>query len=204
MSTQDRDPRYRVHLEVRFPVALDFVVEYAENLSKGGLFVRGAQGLEPLQDVPIEIELPGAGTFSVTGRVAHILSASNAVAAGRKPGAGFQIIDSPPGFDEALTAYLQRLGRRRDALALSTSAEARTLLEHAGYRSDDAGPADQVVQRIARSELPVIAVVVERAHEQAYREAMAAAGEEGLVRAIDYLEELEELLPVLDDEITGL
>jgi Tfp pilus assembly protein PilZ len=204
MSHRERDPRYRVHLQVRFGVARDFVVEYAENLSKGGLFVRGAHNLEPLEDVTIQIELPGAGAFEVTGRVAHILDAATAEKVGRKPGAGLQLLDSPPGFVDALGAYLVRLGRRRDATALATRAEARGLLEVAGYRSEQAEPPEAIVQQIARCELPVVGVVVDRAQEAAYRAAMAAAGDEGLVRAIDYLEELEALLPELDDDIPGL
>lgn len=204
MSHRERDPRYRVHLEVRFAVARDFVVEYAENLSKGGLFVRGAHTLQPLEDVTIQVELPGAGAFEITGRVAHILDAATAEKVGRKPGAGLQIVDTPPGFEDALGAYLVRLGRRRDAMTLATSAEARGLLEAAGYRSEPAEPPASIVQQIARCELPVVAVVVDRADEHAYREAMAAAGDDALVRAIDYLEELEALLPELDDDIPGL
>lgn len=201
MSHKGRDPRYRVHLEVRFPVARDFVVEYAENLSKGGLFVRGAHDLQPLEDVPIQIDLPGTGSFNVTGRVAHVLDPITAGRAGRKPGTGFQIIDSPPGFAEALQAYLMRLGRRRGALALATSGEVRSLLRDAGYRTEEAPAAADLVSYIARNELPVAAVVVERSQEAAYREAMATVGEADLVRAVDYLEELEELLPAIDDDI---
>jgi Tfp pilus assembly protein PilZ len=53
--------RYRVHLSVRFETALDFVTEYAENLSRGGLFVRGAHHLELNREVPIQMEVDVLG-----------------------------------------------------------------------------------------------------------------------------------------------
>lgn len=128
-----RDPRHRVSLSVRFANAHTYVEEYAENLSRGGLFVVGAHQLNVLDLVMVQIDLPGFGRYEVGAEVAHILTPEIAAKVGRRPGAGFAIRQAPEGFREALTAYLVRLGARRNAMVFCTSGLLAAVIKEAGF-----------------------------------------------------------------------
>lgn len=190
--------RYRVHLSVRYGSAREFVEEYAANLSAGGLFIRGAFELEPLTPIAVEISLPGFKTFRVGAQVVHVITPAAAAQSDNQPGAGVAITERPEGFDEAMTEYLQRLGRRRDYLVFAGDEECRKLLEDSGYHTAPAPRAANLSEAVAGSAFPVLGVVVSRAQEDEYVNAAAAAGLAGRVRSIDYLEELDELLTQLD------
>ena len=92
---QSRAQRHRVHFQVRYGNAEEFLIEYVENLSVGGLFIRGAFNLEPLSEITVELDLPGYKTFSLRARVAHILTPDAARSANRPAGAGVEIVDQP-------------------------------------------------------------------------------------------------------------
>jgi hypothetical protein len=159
MSNQRTSSRHRVHLSVRYSVATEFVREYAENLSHGGLFVTGT-GFMSLQEVEVELEMPGAGRFRVTAEVAHIITEEAGAAIGHRPGAGLAITKSPPGFKDALTSYLHRLGRRADKVVMTSHEGIAKLMGDAGYRVVQAPPPDGLVEAMATAEDAVIAVVV--------------------------------------------
>lgn len=196
-----KSPRYRVHLSVRYSQAVDFVTEYAENLSHGGLFVKGAGGLKPLQEVGVEITLPGYGTYEVGAEVAHVLDAETASQIGRSPGVGLAITRRPEGFDQALAAYLQRLGRRADVMVMVDDESSALLLAAAGFQVVEAPAPDQLVAAIAHAEIPVAAVVVGRARQLVYQEAARAAGAGDIVFPMDSPAEFEQLLVRLDAEL---
>jgi len=198
-SDKRRHQRFAARLQVRFKTALDFVSEYAENLSAGGLFVRGAHRLDPLSEAEVEINLPGYGTHTVRGKVAHIVSPELAAKSGRRPGAGMEIVEAPEGFGELLGEYLRRLGRRRDVAVLVEDGRPLELLEAAGYRAAPLPPPNELVVAMARSEYPVLAVVVTRAREDQFRPAAAAAGVGDLVYLLDHEEEMDDLLGQLDN-----
>lgn|GEM_PF-3160497 len=202
-KSQRTSRRYRVHLSVRYERARDFVVEYAENLSSGGLFVRGHTDLQPLERVPVQLELPGYGTFQLTAEVAHVLTPEVAQTCKRKPGVGLQIVDAPAGFREALAEYLIRLGRRRDHMVLVADTECRRLVAEAGYQAGPVPGAEELIAAVAHSDAPVIGVVVSRAQEAQYRAEAKIGGSPELIHAIDYLEEMDALLTVLDAAIVG-
>jgi hypothetical protein len=201
-SAEDRrDPRYRVHLAVRFGVAHDFVVEYAENLCKGGVFVAGAHRLEALQEITLQLALPGYGEFTVVAQVAHVLSVEQAEKKGRKPGAGLAIISAPPEFNDALSSYLLRLGRRADVCVLAVDDACGLVLAAAGYKVKPAPEPSQLAAAIARADAPVIGVVAPRARLSAYERAAAAAGAGNIVVAMDSLDEADAVLTRLDEEL---
>jgi Tfp pilus assembly protein PilZ len=196
-SDQKRPSRYRVHLSVRYG-ARDFQDEYVENLSQGGLFIRGAHHLDPHDEVDVELELPGFDKFQITARVAYVLGPSAAKKLGRRPGAGMSIVKSPARFRDALNYYLHRLERRRDFLVFAADPAVRALLEESGYQVRAAPAAAHLAAALRSAPAPVIGIVVTRSQESAYVEAATGAGEPGLVHAIDYLEELDEILARLD------
>jgi hypothetical protein len=190
-----RHRRHRVHLEVRFGSARDYLVEYAENLSRGGLFVRGIFDVEPLQIMSLEIELPGFRRFEVRGRVVHVRSAADAVAIGAKPGVGLELIDLRPDFTEALHHYLTRLGRRSEVVVLSTSDEVMGLLATAGYQVFAAPAPGQVQALVATLPCRVLALALGRRERDDY---LAAETLSTRIVEIDFLAEIDEILEILD------
>jgi len=113
-----RYERFRVHLRVRFSKADDFVVQYAENLSYGGLFIKGVDTLGQLEEVVLDLELPGHGNYRVKGMVAHVVAPEMAKSSGRDVGVGIQLMEEPAEFRRALNQYLAVLGARRDSSVL--------------------------------------------------------------------------------------
>jgi hypothetical protein len=195
------EERLPVNLSVRYCVAREFIIEYAENLCTGGLFVRGATNLERGQTANVEITLPGYGTFMVTAEVAHVLSPDLAEKFHRKPGVGFAITKSPPGFIDAMRSYLLRLGRRRDHAVLVSDDRYGLLLDAAGYRIMPLPPAHQLLGAVAAATEPVIGVIVTREQEQEYLKLAAKMGSPEIVYAIDDDEPIEDLLNWLDSEL---
>jgi len=126
-------PRYDVRLGVRYTNAAEFVADYVENLSAGGLFIAGAHARDLQPETEIDIELPGQGSWRVKAKPVFKLSEEGAAKSGRRPGIGFKIIESPPGFDDALLGYLLRLGRRRDFKVMCGEVIGRSQLEDSGY-----------------------------------------------------------------------
>lgn len=129
---QGRGP---VHLSVRFLSALEFVKQYADNLLGDGLFVRNAESLKPLEDVSLDLYLPGFKVFRLKARVTHVVDESTAAAYKSPVGAGLQLVQPSPQFKAALQVYLQRLGHRAEKLVLVAGCDCLALLESAGYWS---------------------------------------------------------------------
>lgn len=192
------EKRHRARVSVSFGSAKEFVRQYTENLSRGGLFVRGAEDLALGQEVDVEIDLPGQGCFVVTAAVAFVLPWHEGEKRGRMPGVGLKIISAPPNYSEALECYLHRLERRRNFVVLAGDDQTRAALEDAGYSVMDVPPADELVATIARCEAPVVGVIVPRSAAPEYAAAASASGDPDLVRGIDYIEELDEHIAELD------
>ncbi len=194
-----RSARFRVHLTVKYESAAEFVNEYAENLSAGGLFVAGATDLKPLDEIGLEIELPSYGTYRVRAQVAHVIDADTASRVGCTPGAGLAIIEPPPSFSEALLGYLARLGRRADVLVLVEEPALRVAIARAGYQTGPVPDPGGLVAVVAHTETPILRVVVRPGGLDEYAAAAAAAGDAELVMAGSGPANLAALLPVLDD-----
>lgn len=197
------EERLPVNLSVKYSVAKDFVVEYAENLSVGGLFVRGASDLERGQQVNVQIMLPGFGEFEVTAEVAHVLPPEVAEKYERKAGAGFAITKTPRGFDDALRSYLLRLGQRRDHVVLVGQMHIAVLLEKAGYRVRPLPAPDKLLEAISTSDEPVIGVVVPYELEQEFVRRALSMGAPEMIYATEDGDDLDELLSWLDNELFG-
>ncbi len=200
MSSDRQDQRHATVLEVRFSSASEFVSEYAENLSAGGLFVRRAHNLEPLSEVDVEINLPGSGRFVVRARVAHVLDADTAARYNRQPGAGMQLVKTPAGFQDALMEHLGRLGRRRDSLVLVEDSACDTVLSTAGFRTELA-ELDRIVERTIGSKL--LAIVVNRPSAKAFRDAIAISPTRIPVIGCNVAVDEEPLLAELDRLVTA-
>lgn len=193
-----RNERFDVRFKVRFGAAVDFVAEFADNLSVGGLFVRGGHRLEPLAEVEVELELPGYHSLKVKGRVAHIVNPELAARTGRRPGAGLEITEGPDGFERDLREYLRRLGRRRDVAVLAERGDPLDLMTAAGFQAAPAPEPRDILAVMSRSIHPVLAIVVTRARERDFRPTLESAGIADVLRLLDHEEDLDDLLSVLD------
>lgn len=192
-----RSPRQRVRLRVEFARAQDFVEQYAENLSAGGLFVRGAEGLVPMQMIVLKLALPGLGTFEVQAQVMHVLSQG---AGG--PGVGLAIRKAPVGFDDALTGYLLRLGNRKDVIVLVTGSPWRETIVDAGYSiaplPKDPARVPAAVEAIER----LAGIVVPEGDAAAVRDALRGTGKDSLVIAVADTTAIETVLDRLDGALS--
>ena len=172
MAKKDRaHTRHDVVMAVKFGSAEEFVTEYAENISVGGLFLRQGHTLEPLSIVTVEMNLPGFGNFEVQARVAHVLDQETADRFGREPGAGMQLVEVPEGFDDAMMAYLGRLGKRRDCLVLVSEEKTHKFLKDAGYRVEETNLS--IIPTQVLGEVPILSLIVAKGAASMYRDVIA-------------------------------
>jgi uncharacterized protein (TIGR02266 family) len=201
MQMHRKAPRFRVHLSVRYGSARDFVMDYAENMSSGGLFIRGAHDFAPGHRLRVEIDLPGFDTFTVSAEVAHVLGPEAAAACGRQAGVGLAIVQAPEGFSEAMHQYLLRLGKRRDYIVLVEEPGIRHLFAEAGYQVRPLPLSSSLRTALEGSLFPVVGVVVTRASLGPFAAATAAAGVPRLLHTIDSPEEFDDLLRIIDQDL---
>jgi hypothetical protein len=189
-------------MAVRFASADEFVTEYAENLSVGGLFLRQGHTLEPLSIVTVQMSLPGFGEYEVKARVAHVLDEATAASYGREPGAGMQLIEVPDGFNEALMGYLGRLGKRRDCLVLVSESETHDFLKSAGYRVAETNLS--IIPTQVLGEVAVLALIVMKGGAAMYRDVIAICPQKIPVIGCSLPQDADALLIELDRLLLAL
>jgi hypothetical protein len=194
---QRRHPRYGVHLAVRYANAEQFVTDYVENLSVGGLFIAGANQLPLFTETDVQIELPGQGSWTVRAKSVFIIDVAAAKASGRKAGAGMQIIDKPPGFDDALLGYLLRLGQRRDHALMIGQVPGHRLVTDAGYRVIALATPDEVARMAEDDQAKLVAVLVPPDDVQSYRTALGSRAAD-LIYAVSREDEVLDILARID------
>ena len=103
-------PRYETRFAVRFSTVQDFVLEYAANISAGGVFVHTVEPL-PLQTVvSIEMQLPGSDApVSAKGMVVHRVTADDAAQRGTLPGMGVQFVEASDEFRDRIDAAIAHI-----------------------------------------------------------------------------------------------
>ncbi|MBA3398205.1 MAG: PilZ domain-containing protein [Deltaproteobacteria bacterium] len=179
-----------MNLRVAYQRAQEFVEQYAENLSAGGLFVRDAQGLAMREEVNVDIDLPGYGTYSVIAEVAHISPA----------GAGLHIKAGPPGFQQALTAYLLRLGKRTHATVFVDHEPWRGVVRDAGYAVQPLPPPSRLVELIG--DATAVGILAPEDIAEQYRNALGFLGDDGtLVIAVHAGQAVGDVLTALDAKL---
>jgi uncharacterized protein (TIGR02266 family) len=82
--------RYGTCLEVEFRNYPDLSIEYASNISKGGLFVRTDTPPALNSKVSLAIKLPNGEMVETQAHVAHVVTPQEARARGSAPGAGLE------------------------------------------------------------------------------------------------------------------
>jgi uncharacterized protein (TIGR02266 family) len=103
-------PRYNANFAVRFATVQDFVLEYAANISAGGVFVH-TENPPPLKTiVQIEMELPGSGrAVPARGIVVHRVTPEDAKRRGTLPGVGVQFMDADDEFRRRIDAAIAHI-----------------------------------------------------------------------------------------------
>ncbi len=102
--------RYEVRHVVKFQSTAEFLTDYTENLSHGGMYLATDQDLEPGATIRATIEIPGiTESIEVIGRVAYRLNAKQVEEQGRQPGVGVQFLELSPEAKNQLDHYLKRL-----------------------------------------------------------------------------------------------
>jgi len=106
-------PRYNAHFAVRFATVQDFVLEYAANISAGGVFVHTAEPPPLKTVVRVVMELPGGGpAVPARGLVVHRVSREDAEQRGTLPGVGVQFLDADDAFRERIDAAIEHILRQ--------------------------------------------------------------------------------------------
>ncbi len=85
-----------------------FYKEYADNLSKGGLFVHTENTLDRQSIVHVVLKLPNrADPLNLVGEVVHTIDLNMAKSNGWKPGMGIHFVDFEDGTHQLLEKYIQ-------------------------------------------------------------------------------------------------
>ena len=197
IAEQRKHPRYGVRLAVRYANAEEFVQDYVENLSAGGLFIAGANKLPLNTETDVHIELPGQGSWTVRAKSVFLIDSEAAQKMGRQAGAGFSIIDKPPGFDDALLGYLLRLGRRREHAVMVGEIPGVDLITDAGYRVLPLESEDEVAIALANDDAKIIAIILPPSLVQPYRDRLGEKGK-SLVFSASSVDHVVDVLARID------
>jgi uncharacterized protein (TIGR02266 family) len=103
-------PRYRARFAVRFQTVQDFVLEYAANISAGGVFV--VTDFPPDMDsvITVVLELPDGGApVTCKAQVVHRVSKEQAAERGVQAGAGVQFVEADDAFRERIDQTINQI-----------------------------------------------------------------------------------------------
>jgi len=101
-------PRHRARFLVRFESVQEFVLQYAANISAGGVFI--STDFPPAMDsvITVVLELPGQpAPVTARAQVVHRVTPEQAVAAKTEAGAGVQFIDADDAFRAGIDAAIE-------------------------------------------------------------------------------------------------
>ena len=103
-------PRLAARFAVRFATVQDFVLEYAANISAGGVFVQTETPLQLKTIVRVEMELPGGGGMvPARGVVVHRVTPEEAKQRGTLAGMGVQFMDGDDKFRERIDGAIDHI-----------------------------------------------------------------------------------------------
>ena len=103
-------PRHAARFQVGFSSNQEFVLEYAENISAGGVFVQTEQPMELESIVTVSLRLPGNEVpVEAKGVIVHCVSKEDAARIGKHAGIGVQFLDSSDEFREAIDKAIEHI-----------------------------------------------------------------------------------------------
>jgi uncharacterized protein (TIGR02266 family) len=103
-------PRYRARFAVRFQTVQDFVLEYAANLSAGGVFVSTDHPPEMSSVITVSLELPGGGPpVTCKALVVHRVTVEQAPTSDMGAGVGVQFLDADDAFRQRIDHAIEQI-----------------------------------------------------------------------------------------------
>ena len=106
-------PRVEARFAVRFGNVQDFVLEYAANISAGGVFIQSENPPQLHSVVTVTMELPDGGKpVEAKGLVVHRVPLEEAKVRKTPPGAGVQFLDASDEFRERIDRAIEFILRR--------------------------------------------------------------------------------------------
>ena len=103
-------PRHAARFQVGFSSNQDFVLEYAENISAGGVFVQTEQPMELDSIVTVSLRLPGNEVpVEARGVIVHRVTKEDAAKTGKHAGIGVQFLDSSDQFREEIDKAIEHI-----------------------------------------------------------------------------------------------
>jgi uncharacterized protein (TIGR02266 family) len=105
-------PRYDARFAVRFATVQEFVLEYAANISAGGVFVRTDNPPELETVVEVSLDLPGGGpAASAKAVVVHRVTPEQGRERNTLAGVGVQFIEAGDDFRERIDRAIEHILR---------------------------------------------------------------------------------------------
>lgn len=108
-----QDERVWAEIKLKFKSINGFIKEYAEDISKGGIFIRTKKPIPFNTPVKILLEFPDAGSIELNGRVVYILNEEEAKRVMRNPGVGVQFVDNPPEIMKKLEEFIEKVKKMK-------------------------------------------------------------------------------------------
>jgi uncharacterized protein (TIGR02266 family) len=103
-------PRYEARFQVGWSTVQDFVLEYAANISVGGVFVQTDNPPELDRIVTVSLKLPGSDSAVETkGVIVHRVTREEATEKGTISGMGVQFLDSSDEFRGAIERAIDHI-----------------------------------------------------------------------------------------------
>ena len=98
-------------VEVNYTSVREFLVDYSENLSKNGMFIRTENPSATDSIVPMKIKLPNGQSLEITAKVCHVMAIEKARKLNRPPGMGVEFIHFHGDSRERLWTYVEELSK---------------------------------------------------------------------------------------------
>lgn len=111
VDRRGRSVRYDQVLEVHYASVSDFLVDYSENISKNGIFVKTENPADADSIVPMKLYLPNGDVLEITGKVVHALPPTLAGELQRPAGMGIEFLHFHGSSQERLWAYIESLNQ---------------------------------------------------------------------------------------------
>ncbi len=115
---QSADPRFEAVHRVRFSGDREFLSDYTQNISRGGMYLSTDRLLDKGAQIDVEIELPGVQTaVPLKATVVYRLDAAQARELCRAPGVGVKFVDFADPEREQFLHHIRRLEVHRSRAA---------------------------------------------------------------------------------------
>lgn len=110
-----KETRVADRIEIQFKSDADFIREYTENISQGGLFLRGLTDLPQGARIELVMKLPGGEEVKALTEVVHVVTEEKVdlIAGKGSAGCGVQFVQFMGDGEKRLRSYLEKVGRGR-------------------------------------------------------------------------------------------